>query len=69
MGREPDAHHRDFVTNAGGYLDLVSDAITGLRDGFSGDASIWARLDTVWEKAQALGEKLYSFMMIQPMSL
>ncbi|EJV9378940.1 type IV secretion system protein, partial [Salmonella enterica] len=31
-----------FVTNAGGYLDLVSDAITGLRDGFSGDASIWA---------------------------
>ncbi|HAY7248724.1 TPA: type IV secretion system protein, partial [Shigella flexneri] len=50
-----------FVTNAGGYLDLVSDAITGLRDGFSGDASIWARLDTVWEKAQALGEKLYSY--------
>lgn len=50
-----------FVTNAGGYLDLVSDAITGLRDGFSGDASIWARLDTVWEKAQLLGETLYEY--------
>lgn len=50
-----------FVTNAGGYLDLVSDAITGIRDGFSGDASIWVRLDTVWEKAQTLGEQLYGF--------
>lgn len=50
-----------FVTNAGGYLDLVSDAITGIRDGFSGDASIWVRLDTVWEKAQELGETLYEF--------
>jgi type IV secretion system protein VirB6 len=48
-----------FVTNAGGYLDLVSDAITAIRDGFSGDASIWVRLDTVWEKAQTLGETLY----------
>ncbi|HDR2390380.1 TPA: type IV secretion system protein [Enterobacter roggenkampii] len=50
-----------FVTNAGGYLDLVSDAITGLRDGFSGDASIWTRLDTVWDKSQKLGEKLYTY--------
>ncbi|WP_336222915.1 type IV secretion system protein [Enterobacter kobei] len=50
-----------FVTNAGGYLDLVSDAITGLRDGFSGNASIWAQLDTVWEKAQTLGEVLYNY--------
>lgn len=49
-----------FVTNAGGYLDLVSGAITGIRDGFSGDASIWMRLDTVWEKAQALAEDLYN---------
>ena len=48
-----------FVPNAGGYLDLVSNAITGLRDGFSGDASIWVQLDTVWEKAQVLGENLY----------
>lgn len=50
-----------FVTNAGGYLDLVSDAISGLRDGLSGGTSIWERLDTVWEKAQKLGETLYSF--------
>ncbi|MCK7247670.1 type IV secretion system protein [Enterobacter asburiae] len=49
-----------FVTNAGGYLDLVSSAITGIRDGFSGDSSIWALLDTVWEKAQKLGENLFS---------
>ncbi|WP_437749967.1 type IV secretion system protein (plasmid) [Enterobacter mori] len=50
-----------FVTNAGGYLDLVSGAITAIRDGFSGDESIWVRLDTVWEKAQRLGEKLYEY--------
>jgi Type IV secretory pathway, VirB6 components len=49
-----------FVTNAGGYLDLVSDAISGLRDGVSGGFSIWERLDTVWEKAQQLGEDLYT---------
>lgn len=50
-----------FVTNAGGYLDLVSDAISGLRDGLSGGTSIWERLDTVWVKAQDLGEKLYAY--------
>lgn len=48
-----------FVTNAGGYLDLVSGAITAIRDGFSGDSSIWVLLDTVWEKAQKLGEGVY----------
>ncbi|MEH5143215.1 type IV secretion system protein [Enterobacter cloacae] len=49
-----------FVTNAGGYLDLVTDAINGLRDGVSGGTSIWERLDTVWEKAQKLGEDLFN---------
>ncbi|EDR4261367.1 type IV secretion system protein [Salmonella enterica subsp. enterica] len=48
-----------FVTNAGGYLDMVVAAVNGIRDGFSGDASIWATLDTVWEKTQHLAESLY----------
>lgn len=49
-----------FVTNSGGYLDLTIDAINGLRDGVSGDRSIWSVLDSVWEKAQYLGETLYN---------
>jgi type IV secretion system protein VirB6 len=49
-----------FVTNAGGYLDMVTSAVNGLRDGLSGGTSIWERLDTVWEKAQRLGEDLYN---------
>lgn len=48
-----------FVTNAGGFLDMTTNAINGLRDGLSGDLSLWERLDSVWAKAQALAEDLY----------
>ncbi|ECC9721939.1 conjugal transfer protein [Salmonella enterica subsp. diarizonae] len=49
-----------FVTNAGGYLDMTAAAINGIRDGVSGDQSIWALLDTVWERSQTLGQGLYN---------
>lgn len=48
-----------FVTNAGGYLDMTAAAINGIRDGVSGGDSIWAILDSVWERAQKLGATLY----------
>lgn len=35
-------------------------SVKGLKDGISGDDNIWALLDTVWEKAQALGQKLFN---------
>jgi type IV secretion system protein VirB6 len=49
-----------FVTNAGGWLDLSISAINGIRDGVSGDESIWVLLDKILEKAQYLGETLYN---------
>jgi len=49
-----------FVTNSNGYLDIVEMGIMGFRDGVTGDESIWALLDTVWAKAQALGTTLYN---------
>lgn len=49
-----------FVTNADGYLDAAVDAINGLKDGFSGSENVWVLLDTLWSKAQTLGEKLFS---------
>jgi len=48
-----------FVLNLGGWLDLAISAINGLKDGVSGDDNVWALLDTVWEKAQTIGQKLY----------
>ncbi|HDY4892371.1 TPA: type IV secretion system protein [Yersinia enterocolitica] len=49
-----------FVLNLDGWLDMAVAAIKGLKDGISGDDNIWALLDTVWEKAQALGQKLFN---------
>jgi type IV secretion system protein VirB6 len=43
-----------------GWIDIS--AIQGLKDGVSGDDNVWALLDTVWEKAQALGQKLFKWM-------
>ncbi|QMR74177.1 type IV secretion system protein [Enterobacter sp. RHBSTW-00175] len=48
-----------FVLNLGSWLDLAISAINGLKDGVSGDDNVWALLDTVWEKAQTIGQKLY----------
>lgn len=48
-----------FVLNLGGWLDLTISAINGLKDGVSGDENVWVLLDTVWAKAQAIGQKLY----------
>lgn len=48
-----------FVLNLGGWLDLTISAINGLKDGFSGDENVWVLLDTVWAKAQTIGQKLY----------
>lgn len=48
-----------FVLNLGGWLDLTISAINGLKDGVSGDENVWVLLDTVWAKAQTLGQKLY----------
>ena len=49
-----------FVLNRDGWLDMAVAAIQGLKDGISGDDNVWALLDTVWEKAQALGQKLFN---------
>ena len=49
-----------FVLNRDGWLDMAVAAIQGLKDGVSGDDNIWALLDTVWGKAQALGQKLFN---------
>ena len=48
-----------FVLNLDGWLDLAISAINGLQKGVSGDDNVWALLDTVWAKAQTLGQKLY----------
>ncbi|MBN3161320.1 type IV secretion system protein [Pectobacterium brasiliense] len=48
-----------FVLNLDGWLDLAISAIHGLTDGVSGDDNVWVLLDTVWAKAQAIGQKLY----------
>ena len=48
-----------FVSNIGGWLDITIAAIKGLKDGFSGSDNIWVLLDTVWEKAQSLGQTLF----------
>ncbi|APS29446.1 type IV secretion system protein [Pectobacterium brasiliense] len=48
-----------FVLNLDGWLDLAISAINGLIDGVSGDDNVWVLLDTVWAKAQTIGQKLY----------
>lgn len=48
-----------FVTNLGGWLDITISAINGLKNGVSGSDNIWTLLDTVWRKAQELGQTLY----------
>ncbi|CNB47007.1 type IV secretory pathway VirB6 component [Yersinia intermedia] len=48
-----------FVLNLDGWLDLAISAINGLIDGVSGDDNVWVLLDTVWVKAQTIGQKLY----------
>lgn len=48
-----------FVLNLGGWLDLTISAIDGLKNGVSGSDNVWTLLDTVWDKAQALGQTLY----------
>ncbi|QYM96570.1 type IV secretion system protein [Dickeya ananatis] len=47
-----------FVLNLDGWLDTSIAAIEGLKDGISGNDNIWALLDTVWAKAQTLGQML-----------
>lgn len=48
-----------FVANIGGWLDITIAAIDGLKNGVSGSDNIWTLLDTVWNKAQVLGQELY----------
>ncbi|MFE4110599.1 type IV secretion system protein [Kosakonia sp. YIM B13611] len=48
-----------FVLNLDGWLDLTISAINGLKEGVSGDDNVWVLLDTVWAKAQTIGQKLY----------
>lgn len=49
-----------FVTNANGYLDSVISAIDGIKNGFSGSDNVWTILDTLWDKAQGIGQTLYN---------
>ena len=51
-----------FVTNAGGYLNILSDGIKGLNDGLATGAgsSAWSLLDKQWEVTQRLAETVKS---------
>lgn len=50
-----------FINNIDGYLDSAMAAVEGLKTGFTGDSgsSVWAQLDTLWQKTQELGEAVY----------
>lgn len=48
-----------FALNSDSYLDATIAAINGLKDGLSGSESVWVLLDTAWEKAQAIGTRLW----------
>lgn len=48
-----------FITNAGGYLTSLSEALEGIKEGFSGGTSVWATLDTLWQSTQTLGDLIY----------
>lgn len=48
-----------FISNAGGYLTSLSEALQGLKDGFSGGTSVWATLDTLWINTQHLATGVY----------
>ncbi|EGZ4525081.1 type IV secretion system protein [Salmonella enterica subsp. enterica serovar Abaetetuba] len=48
-----------FVSNIGGWLDITVASINGLKNGVSGSDNIWMLLDTVWDKAQVLGQSLF----------
>lgn len=48
-----------FVLNRDGWLSLAISAIDGLKEGLSGHDNIWALLDSVWQKAQTIGQRLY----------
>lgn len=49
-----------FVLNRDGWLNASIAAIEGLKDGISGDDDVWVLLDTVWGKAQVLGQTLFN---------
>ena len=49
-----------FVLNIGGWLDITIASINGLKDGVSGSDNVWTLLDTIWDKAQTLGQTLYN---------
>lgn len=53
-----------FVTNIGGWLDITIASINGLKNGVSGSDNVWVLLDTVWAKAQDLGQTLYVKMIL-----
>ncbi|AJJ53073.1 trbL/VirB6 plasmid conjugal transfer family protein (plasmid) [Yersinia pseudotuberculosis IP 32953] len=48
-----------FITNAGGYLTALTEGLNGLKAGFTGDTSVWAALDTLWDSTQKLADKIY----------
>ncbi|MGE2590145.1 type IV secretion system protein, partial [Escherichia coli] len=49
-----------FITNADGYLTAATDALQGMKDGFSGGVSVWQTLDNLWKSTQNLGAEIYS---------
>ena len=49
-----------FVQNTGGYLTSSTDALQGLKEGFSGNQNIWSLLDQLWGLTQSIGEKIYN---------
>lgn len=48
-----------FITNAGGYLTATTQALQGLKDGFTGGTSVWATLDQLWGSTQKLAETVF----------
>lgn len=48
-----------FVTNSGGYLTAATDALQGMKEGFSGSDSVWQTLDKIWLSTQNLADSIY----------
>lgn len=48
-----------FITNSGGYLTSATDALEGMKEGFSGGVNVWQTLDNLWLSTQNLADKIY----------
>lgn len=48
-----------ILSNYGGMMASIQDAINGLKEGIGTGENIWAKLDGLWLKTQQIADKLY----------